>query len=544
MKQPLAGYVFVFTGETKIPRDEAQSRVTLLGARCTTALSSKTTHLVTGSEPGPAKLAKAAELGITVLTEDSLMELLEQNEDCMDSVIHMDIEGQEVPQKTDPEPQDTRSWAEKYRPTTTAQLVGNTGLISELKEFVCGGTKTFHAALLSGPPGCGKTTAAHVVCREAGLEVVEFNASDLRNKKSIAEQMAGAINSAGVMGRRVVVMDEVDGMSGDRGGLPELVSVIKKASTPIICICNDRNSPVIRTLASHCLDLRFRRLDHRTMATRLREILRREGKQITDGVLSEVVTKCTGDFRYTLNVLQNIAQRGATDARSIERSLVRKIESRGPFELAAELFKRAPVKQKLDVFFEDYSILPLFVHENYVKCIFKSMRDFSASADAISFSDLVDTRIQREQEWTLLPLLGYFGCVQPLREKTLMKRIDFPAFLGSNSRRTKNQRLLGEFCSHLRFATNRDDARRYISELVYKMFMGAAGREDFAGCVRMLEDSGLQREDVLAMEDVLGESLYKGVPAKAKTQLTRECKRIRRAVTYVPAVQTEEEVED
>ena len=44
-------------------------------------------------------------------------------------------------------------------------------------------------------------------------------------------------------------MDEVDGMSGDRGGTAELVSWIKKSSRPIICICNNRDKSQIKTLA-------------------------------------------------------------------------------------------------------------------------------------------------------------------------------------------------------------------------------------------------------------------------------------------------------
>ena len=58
-----------------------------------------------------------------------------------------------------------------------------------------------------------------------------------------------------------VIMDEVDGMAGneDRGGLQELVQLIKSTKIPIICICNDRNSMKMRTLANHCFDLRFQR---------------------------------------------------------------------------------------------------------------------------------------------------------------------------------------------------------------------------------------------------------------------------------------------
>lgn len=55
-------------------------------------------------------------------------------------------------------------------------------------------------------------------------------------------------------------MDEVDGMSaGDRGGAQELGRIIKVTQTPIICICNDRENPKIRSLASSCYDLSFSR---------------------------------------------------------------------------------------------------------------------------------------------------------------------------------------------------------------------------------------------------------------------------------------------
>ena len=56
-------------------------------------------------------------------------------------------------------------------------------------------------------------------------------------------------------------MDEVDGMAGneDRGGVAELILLIKSSKIPVICMCNDRNHPKIRSLANHCFDLRFQR---------------------------------------------------------------------------------------------------------------------------------------------------------------------------------------------------------------------------------------------------------------------------------------------
>jgi replication factor C subunit 1 len=43
--------------------------------------------------------------------------------------------------------------------------------------------------------------------------------------------------------KTLIIMDEVDGMSsGDRGGITEIIMMIKNTKVPIICICNDRQS--------------------------------------------------------------------------------------------------------------------------------------------------------------------------------------------------------------------------------------------------------------------------------------------------------------
>ena len=123
------------------------------------------------------------------------------------------------------------------------------------------------ATLLSGPPGIGKTSAARIVCAQLGYEVIEKNASDVRNKGAIETQikdlsqsktldyfsvsgvqkaannenaLASAIGGLATK-KSVIIMDEVDGVgAGDRGGIGALIKVIKTSRTPIICICNDR----------------------------------------------------------------------------------------------------------------------------------------------------------------------------------------------------------------------------------------------------------------------------------------------------------------
>ena len=51
------------------------------------------------------------------------------------------------------------------------------------------------AALLSGPPGIGKTTSATLVCKSLGYGVVELNASDKRNMAAVRELLQDSVST-------------------------------------------------------------------------------------------------------------------------------------------------------------------------------------------------------------------------------------------------------------------------------------------------------------------------------------------------------------
>jgi DNA ligase (NAD+) len=76
---PLAGKTFVFTGGlANFSREEAKFKVAARGGKVSSSVSAKTDYVVAGADPG-SKMAKARELGVTVLDEAEFADLLKRS---------------------------------------------------------------------------------------------------------------------------------------------------------------------------------------------------------------------------------------------------------------------------------------------------------------------------------------------------------------------------------------------------------------------------------------------------------------------------------
>jgi len=87
--QTLAGCSVVVTGTLRRwSREQAEEAIKARGGKAPGSVSKKTTAVVAGSEPGAAKLAKAAELGIPVIDEDAFARLLERGPAELSGQVH------------------------------------------------------------------------------------------------------------------------------------------------------------------------------------------------------------------------------------------------------------------------------------------------------------------------------------------------------------------------------------------------------------------------------------------------------------------------
>ncbi|MCL2863331.1 MAG: replication factor C large subunit [Methanimicrococcus sp.] len=220
-------------------------------------------------------------------------------------------------------------WAEKYRPKTFKDLIGNKKPLHELRlwaeEWEKGGqggrgVPDKKAVIMYGPPGVGKTSAAFVLATEMGWEPVELNAGDQRTA-DVIERIAGAASktttlfghetdSAGKKnsGRRLIILDEADNLHGtyDKGGSKAIADIIDKTTQPILLIANDIYG-ITQAIRSKAMEVEFSAIQTRSLAPAIMKICENEGIQIKEITAMKIAEGAGGDLRSAVNDLQAIS---------------------------------------------------------------------------------------------------------------------------------------------------------------------------------------------------------------------------------------------
>jgi replication factor C small subunit len=257
--------------------------------------------------------------------------------------------------------------AEKYRPKTLDEVVGQDHVIKALKEMVK--KLPLPHMLFFGPPGCGKTSTAHALANELKVPIIELNASDERGITTIRGKIKRLAQTTGY---RIILLDECDQMTEE--AQHALRRIMEKTHTTFILTANE-DWKIIDPIKSRCVNFRFNKLSYQDMAKIIVKILRSEGVEVkltpeVGEALNLLLDYTNGDMRRTLNLLETMIT--STKGLTVETvkalippSLAQEaleLATKGDWEKALKKLEDAYVQSKLE---------PQITIENLYKAIAK-----------------------------------------------------------------------------------------------------------------------------------------------------------------------------
>ncbi|VUZ93708.1 replication factor C subunit 1, putative [Plasmodium vivax] len=472
-------------------------------------------------------------------------------------------------------------WVEKYRPKNLNELVGNNQNVLKLKNWLASWddvcikglkkqvTKTFRGvyenvnarcALLSGSAGIGKTTTAKIVAESSGYSVIEFNASDERNKaavEKISEMATGGYSIASIKSRKLtktcIIMDEVDGMSsGDKGGSAAILKLIEKTKCPIICICNDRQNAKMRTLANKCYDLKFTTPNKNSVVKRLLEICKQEDIMMEPNALELLWESTNGDLRQMLNALQLLSKTYKRiqflDLKKELNNSNKNIQSlANPFEITLKLLNfhessKLKVREIMDLFFVDYELIPFFISENYTNVFndndksassINKWNAYSQISYDLALAERIKYNMKTTMDFSLLPHFSILSCVCPVMRIKMLKsfmsgRINFPSAFGKISTFNKNKRLLNEVCFNMSYKLNVCPKHMVTSgflNYIYAQIISPLLSNNIPKAIQLMEEYNVTKEmiteNIPCLRLPTQENLYDKLDSKIKASFTR-----------------------
>jgi replication factor C large subunit len=307
-------------------------------------------------------------------------------------------------------------WVQKYRPETLEEYRGASSEKKELKEWAENWEKGDKPVLLHGQAGTGKTSLVEALTNDIGYELVETNASDVRTKKKLKEELKEATRQASFFGgQKLILIDEVDGMSGnsDRGGVQEIGTIIEESRFPIVMTANDAYDQKIRSLRNKAKEIELGSVHTNSIAAHLREILENEGIEYEEGAPKRIARQSGGQMRSAINDLQAVAL--GKDRLTVEdvKTIAQRDDRQEIFDALKIVFKTTTAEtansatQNLD---EDADTFLQWIRENAPR-EYKRSEDLARAYYWISEADLYNGRIRSRMNWKLLRYVFQFSTV-------------------------------------------------------------------------------------------------------------------------------------
>ncbi|MBI2453937.1 DNA polymerase III subunit gamma/tau [Candidatus Peregrinibacteria bacterium] len=236
------------------------------------------------------------------------------------------------------------SFYSKYRPQNFANLVGQDHLRQTLLHEIQQGTLS-HAYLFTGPRGTGKTSTARLIakaincekrneegepCDECELcssikegsliDVLEIDAASNRSIDEIRDLKEKIVFAPTRAKSKTYIIDEVHMLTKE--AFNALLKTLEEPPENVYFIlCTTEAHKIPETIISRCQRFDFKRIDVRTLMTRLSFIAQKEGIEAEDAAIELIARHVEGGLRDAIGLFEQMTIDGKLRADHVRNHL-------------------------------------------------------------------------------------------------------------------------------------------------------------------------------------------------------------------------------
>lgn len=327
------------------------------------------------------------------------------------------------------------SWATKYEPKTSTEIICNKNLSQTIKNNI---NKSNTNIIISGNSGVGKTTTIKLILNELNINFDNDILRLIKDKEKLQDIIDVITNTNSIFEtkRLAIIINDIKTITS-KEEKKILTSLCKYNKTnkiiTIIFIIDAQHNKYMNELKKFATEYKFKSPTHEEMKVIADKIISSEKIRFESQAVKNTIIKYAQEdiarlinILYELYITKNNTPITADDYHLFVSQSTKKTVEPSLFEAAKSLFNNyRSIDYCLDLYANDKVLLPLMLYSNYMKVIFnrlpnkagdlqvlkKQLNVARTIGDFYSTGDVIETNIYTDQSWANQIVYGFYTLV-------------------------------------------------------------------------------------------------------------------------------------
>lgn len=328
------------------------------------------------------------------------------------------------------------TWAERYKPRSVKDLIGNSNNVLKFNNWI----KNFDnqenkSIVILGYHGIGKNIITKIVLEENDYYYKWLDYKD-EKAKNLFDDIANCFKgntldiffSNSNKKKFALVINDIDKITlkNEKSRIKDLIKLNNNDKLfPIIFISNMQHNKLLTDILESSDIIKLNQPEDSEMLVFLNKIVSKEDIRLKDEKVKKRILKFVqSDIRRLISVLYDLKSTFEDDDIDVEsfklfmNNSFKKNKDTSLFEASKELIENyKDINTSLSHYKVDKVLVPLTIHENFFKSLFKKAKNnemlidgLKHVADSISIGDVIETNIYTDQNWFLHDIHGFYTC--------------------------------------------------------------------------------------------------------------------------------------